>query len=280
MMRHSRTVIFGCLVLLAAAQAVTAQAPGAPTPAPEQDTMPPPSWAYNDLACAPYLTTSKPKGELRIIGSQDTVIKNMMGPGDTIVVSGGSGAGLEPGQRYFVRRLIKTFGNMRGPDDEHPLPVHTAAWIQILGVDTMLATATILHACEGILLDDYLEPFVAPAIPVSGETGNKPDYDHMGHIVTGIEGSQVFGIGQMANIDRGTKLGVATGQRFLVFRNKRTLLVPSRMKSDTFEKAAMKMPLVQIGEVLVVAARPDDATVQVLAQKDAIRTGDLIAEIR
>ena len=279
-MRHSRTLIFGCLVLLAAAQAVTAQAPGAPTPAPDQDTMAPPSWAYNDLACAPYLTTSKPKGELRIIGSQDTVIKNMMGPGDTIVVSGGSGAGLEPGQRYFVRRLIKTFGNMRGPDDEHPLPVHTAAWIQILGVDTMLATATILHACEGILLDDYLEPFVAPAIPVSGETGNKPDYDHMGHIVTGIEGSQVFGIGQMANIDRGTKLGVATGQRFLVFRNKRTLLVPSRMKSDTFEKAAMKMPLVQIGEVLVVAARPDDATVQVLAQKDAIRTGDLIAEIR
>jgi len=279
-MRHSRTAIFGCLVLLAAAQAVTAQAPGAPTPAQDQDTMPPPSWAYNDLACAPYLTTTKPRGDLRIIGSQDTIIKNMMGPGDTIVVSGGSGAGLEPGQRYFVRRLIKTFGNMRGPDDDHPLPVHTAAWIQIIGVDTMLATAMILHACEGILLDDYLEPFVAPAIPVSGETGNKPDYEHMGHIVTGVEGSQVFGIGQMANIDRGTKLGVATGQRFLVFRNKRTLLVPSRMKSDTFEKAAMKMPLVQIGEVLVVAARPDDATVQVLAQKDAIRTGDLIAEIR
>ena len=270
MMRHHRHVIFGCLVLLAAAHAVSAQAPGAPTPASDQASMAPPSWAYNDMACAPYL----------IIGSQDTVIKNMMGPGDTIVVSGGSGAGLEPGQRYFVRRLIKSFGNMRGPDEDHPLPVHTAAWIQIIGVDTMLATATILHACEGILLDDYLEPFVAPAIPVATDSGNKPDYEHMGHIVTGVEGSQVFGIGQMANIDRGTKLGVASGQRFLVFRNKSTLLIPSRMKSDTFEKAAMKMPLVQVGEVLVVAARPDDATVQVVAQKDAIRTGDLIAEIR
>jgi hypothetical protein len=280
MMRHYRTLIFGCLVLLAAAQAVTAQAPGAPTPASDQPSMSPPSWAYNDLACAPYLTTSKPKDPVRIIGSQDTVIKNMMGPGDTIVVSGGSGAGLEPGQRYFVRRLIRSFGNMRGPDDDHPLPVHTAAWIQIIGVDTMLATATIVHACEGILLDDYLEPFVAPMIPLGTESGNKPDYEHMGHIVTGVEGSQVFGIGQVANIDRGTKLGVAAGQRFLVFRNKRTLLVPSRMKSDTFEKAAMKMPLVQIGEVLVVAARQDDATVQVVAQKDAIRTGDLIAEIR
>jgi hypothetical protein len=279
MMRHHRHVIFGCLVLLAAAHAVSAQAPGAPTPAPDQAAMAPPSWAYNDLACAPYLTTSKPKGALRIIGSQDTVIKNMMGPGDTIVVSGGASEGLEAGQRYFVRRLIKSFGNMRGPDEDHPLPVHTAAWIQIIGVDTMLATATIVHACEGILLDDYLEPFVAPVISVVTESGNKPDYEHMGRIVTGIEGSQVFGIGQMANIDRGTNLGVAAGQRFLVFRDKRTLLVPTRMKSDTFEKAAMKMPLVQIGEVLVVAARPDDATVQVLAQKDAIRTGDLIAEI-
>jgi len=95
------------------------------------------------------------------------------------VVSGGSGAGLEPGQRYFVRRLIKAFGNMRGPDDDHPLPVHTAAWIQIIGVDTMLATATIIHACEGILLDDYLEPFVAPMIPVGTDTGNKPDYEHL-----------------------------------------------------------------------------------------------------
>jgi hypothetical protein len=280
MMRHYRTLSVGCLVLLAAAQAVTAQAPGAPTPASDQASMSPPSWAYNDLACAPYLTTSKPKGALRIIGSQDTVIKNMLGPGDTIVVSGGSGAGLEPGQRYFVRRLIKTFGNMRGPDEDHPLPVHTAAWIQMIGVDTMLATAAVVHACEGILLDDYLEPFVAPMIPLGTDSGNKPDYEHMGRIVTGVEGSQVFGIGQMANIDRGTKLGVAAGQRFLVFRNKRTLLVPTRMKSDTFEKAAMKMPLVQIGEVLVVAARPDDATVQVLAQKDAIRTGDLIAEVR
>jgi len=279
-MRQHRTLIFGCLVLLAAAQAVTAQAPGAPAPAPDQTSMAPPSWAYNDLACAPYMTTSKAKDPVRVIGSQDTVIKNMMGPGDTIVVSGGSGAGLEPGQRYFVRRLIRSFGNTRGPDGDHPLPVHTAGWIQIIGVDTMLATAAIVHACEGILLDDYLEPFVAPVISVGTESGNKPDYEHMGRIGTGVEGSQVFGIGQMANIDRGTKLGVAQGQRFLVFRNKRTLLVPSRMKSDTFEKAAMKMPLVQIGEVLVVAVRQDDATVQVLAQKDAIRTGDLIAEVR
>jgi hypothetical protein len=279
-MRHYRDVIFSYMVLLMAAPAALAQTPAVPAPAADQDTMPPPSWAYNDLACAPYLTTTAPAGALRVAGSQDTVIKNMMGPGDTIVISGGSAGGLEVGQRYFVRRLIKTFGNMRGPDKDHPLPVHTAAWIQIVGVDTTVATAAVVHACEGILLDDYLEPFVAPTISTRTSAGTAPLYENMAHIKTGVEGSQVFGIGQLANIDRGSKLGVAAGQRYMVFRDKRTLLVPTRAKSDVFEKAAMHMPLVEIGEVLVVSSRPDDATVQIVTQKDAIRTGDLIAEVQ
>jgi hypothetical protein len=40
-----------------------------------------------------------------------------------------------------------------------------------------------------------------------------------------------------------------------------------------------RLPLVQIGEVLVIAVRANDATVQILGAKDAITTGDLIAPI-
>lgn len=279
-MRFWRDVALACTVLLMAASAATAQAPVAPVPAASQGLVAPPKWAFHDLACAPYMTTTPPPGNLRIIGSQDTIIKNMFGPGDTIVVSGGSSAGMEPGQRYFVRRIIRTFGNMKGPDAKHALPVHTAAWIQILGVDTMLATATIGDACEGVLLDDYLEPFVPPTIAARALPGNTPVYDNMGHIGTGIEASQVFGVGQVANIDRGSNAGVVAGQRYLVFRDKRYLTTPTTGMSIDFLKASPQMPLVEIGEVLVVAVRPDDATVQVLAQKDAIITGDLIAEIR
>ena len=85
----------------------------------------------------------------------------------------------------------------------------------------MVSTATILHACEGILLDDYLEPFVEPMIAARPVTGTMPQYENMGHIMTGIEGLHTAGTGNVMTIDRGTNAGVVVGQRFLVFRDKR-----------------------------------------------------------
>ena len=86
---------------------------------------------------------------------------------------------------------ISCGGVIRGvatPSGALPSSIHTAGWIQILGVDTALATATVLHACDGILLDDYLEPFVAPMIAARPLPGTTPQYENMGHIMTGVEG--------------------------------------------------------------------------------------------
>src|SRR5687768_12747131 len=78
----------------------------------EQEMVAPPSWAFNDIACAPGLaaptTADTVPPAYRVIGSQDTVIRSLLGPGDTLVISGGSNAGLEKGQRFFVRRLVKS----------------------------------------------------------------------------------------------------------------------------------------------------------------------------
>jgi hypothetical protein len=41
-----------------------------------------------------------------------------------------------------------------------------------------------------------------------------------------------------------------------------------------------RLPLVEIGEVVVVAVRPNGATVQVTVARDAIRSGDLIAAVQ
>lgn len=276
-MRYYGTGAAGFIALHIVASSALAQTP--PAQAAAQDLVAPPSWAFEDLACAPYLTKSPPKGDLRVVGSQDFTIKSMMGPGDTLVISGGSEAGLQPGQRYFLRRLMKAFG-AQGPDARNAVSVHTAGWIQILGVDSAVATATIVHACEGILLDDYLEPFVAPTVPARASQGGTPVYDNMGHIMTGVDASRVAGVGQLINIDRGSSAGVVAGQRYLVFRDKRNLYVPTRAKSATFLEASQRIPLVEVGEVMVVAVRADDATVQVVTQRDAIHTGDLIAEIR
>ena len=252
-----------------------------PEPAPSPEPVAPPIWAYIDIACAPGLAVEK-KGEKpalpvhRVIGSQDTASRDLLGPGDTLVISGGSNTGLQPGQRYFVRRRTTTFG---GPETV-PETIHTAGWIQILGVDTMLATATVVQACDGILLDDYLEPFVSPMIAARAVPGATPQYENMGHIMTGVEGMTTGARGQVMTIDRGSNAGVAIGQRFLVFRDKRDQRVETSGRSRLFAQMDGNQPLVEIGEVLVVAVRPDDSSVQIIGSKDAISTGDLIAPIR
>jgi hypothetical protein len=266
------------LCVLVFANTGLAQAP-VQVPAQEPQLVPPPSWAFNDLACAPALVTQK-KEEMtppvyRVLGSQDPAMRDLLGTGDILVISGGSNAGLQAGQRYFVRRHIVTNTSIL------PVTIHTAGWVQILGVDTTVATATVLHACDGILLDDYLEPFTPPTIAARPLSGTTPHYDNMGHIMTGSDGRQTAGgSSQLMTIDRGTNAGVVVGQRFLVFRDKRAQRVETVNRSKVFAALGGNSPLVEIGEVLVIAVRADDATVQILGAKDAIAAGDLIAPIR
>ncbi len=81
-------------------------------------------------------------------------------------------------------------------------------------------------------------------------------------------------------IDRGSNSGVVLGQRYLVFRDKRDKSVDITGRSKPFADMARNSPLVEVGEVLVVAVRSDDATVQIVASRDAITNGDLVAPIR
>ena len=265
-----------------------APAAGQTPPAPSADTefVAPPAWAFNDIACSPALAPVKRDKndksrmavpQMRVVGVQDPAIRELLGPGDTLVINAGSNAGLQPGQRFFVRRLVP---QVTTTGTTPPPTIHTSGWVQILGVDTMVSTATVVHACDGILFDDYLEPFVAPMIAARPLPGSTPQYDNMGHIVTGVEGLHTAAPGNVMTIDRGSNAGVTLGQRYLVFRDKRDQHVDTTGRSKPFIEMARNAPLVEVGEVLVVAVRPEDATVQVVASRDAIATGDLIAPIR
>ena len=267
------------LYLALVAAPVLAQTP--PAPPADAQLVAPPDWAFNDIACAPALLTEKRdkknEPQMRVVGVQDPAIRELLGPGDTLVISAGSNAGLQPGQRFFVRRVIPAVTTV-GPTPRST--IHTSGWVQILGVDTVVATATVVYACEGILFDDYLEPFVAPTIAARPLPGSVPQYDNMGHIATGVEGTHTAAPGNVMTIDRGSKSGVVLGQRYLVFRDKRDQHIDTTGRSAPFTALAHSSPLVEVGEVLVVAVRADDATVQVVASRDAIANGDLIAPIR
>jgi hypothetical protein len=275
---RNRTLTCALFLSLMAAPAL-AQTP----PAPSADTqlVAPPAWAFNDIACAPALGPVKPDPKnvptLRVVGVQDPAIRELLGPGDTLVISGGSSTGIQPGQRFFVRRVIPAV-SVFGPTP--PSTIHTAGWVQILGVDTVVSTATVVHACDGILFDDYLEPYVAPTIAARPLPGSMPQYDNMGHIMSGIEGLHTAAPGNLMTIDRGSKSGVVVGQRYLVFRDKRDKHIETTGRSKAFADVAHNSPLVEVGEVLVVSVRAEDATVQVVASRDAITNGDLVAPIR
>jgi hypothetical protein len=51
-------------------------------------------------------------------------------------------------------------------------------------------------------------------------------------------------------------------------------------RSKTFGIMSARKPLVEIGQVMVIAVGPESSTVQVLASRDAVTAGDLIAPIR
>jgi hypothetical protein len=233
------------------------------------------------VACAPAVAPAKVDKndipQLRIVGVQDPNVRELLGPGDVVVLNGGSNAGIQPGQRFFVRRVIPAV-QMFG--EKPRATIHTAGWVQILGVDTVVSTATVVHACDGIQADDFLEPFVAPAVAARPLPGSTPHYENMGHIVTGVEGLHTAAKGNVMTIDRGANAGVVVGQRYIVFRDKRTEHLDVTGRSKPFAAVAHNAPLVEIGEVLVVTVRPDDSTVQVVESRDAITKGDLVAPIR
>ena len=246
--------------ILGAAVAQGAAAPGAqPSGTTQPGFVSPPPWSFNDLACAPHLTVVPADGRVRVSGSMDTVVKQMMALPDVLVINAGLQQGLQVGQEFFVRRLPRNMG-ARGPDRDHPLSVHTAGWIKLVEVGPTSSTASITHACDGIMLDDYLEPFVPPLVAATQINGT-PRLEHLGHVMMGDEGRTVISVGEFTTIDRGSDHGIMNGQRFTVYRDNQS--APGL--------------LVEVGAIVAVSVHPENSTVRVVEARDSIRQDDFVA---
>jgi hypothetical protein len=234
------------------ATAASAFAQAAPVPQGQW----PPAVYLNDLGCAPHMTSSLPSSKLRIIGSADPDRHLVFGNGQSITINGGTDAGVQAGQEYFVRRLPKRFG-ASGPDFDHPVSVHTVGWVTIVSAEAKSASARVVHSCDALMLDDYLEPFAAPSTQtvLNGEVR----YDNLARLMGGDEDRYAAGINQYMIIDRGADHGLKPGTRFVVLRDKKT------------------GHMVEIGEGIVLQVRAETASVQITRAKDAIYTGDFVA---
>jgi hypothetical protein len=213
----------------------------------------------SELACSAQATTLPPDDAVRI-GEGREHGKTLFGPGDPIVVRGGTAQSIKAGQDYYVRRVVADKFAHPGSDKLKNYSIHTAGWIHIEEAQNDTSIASIVKACDGIMEGDYLEPYVKPAVPPEA-LGGEPDYADPGHLVLGDDRRQMGGNGDLMVVDRGSDHGIKAGQRFTIFR-------PTGGGSG---------PIAKIGEAIAMVVKPDTTVVRIDKVIDAVVVGDLVA---
>lgn len=224
----------------------------APFPAPVKPPL------LDQIACAPMGLPAPPLAGLRVLGGY-VHGRLMFAPGDALVVNAGTGQGVQPGQRYFVRRLVND-ASKKQPKVGALYGVHTAGWITIVDAKDTMAIATVTHACDGILEGDYLEPYVEPALPSPALAG-APDYGHPGQIVLADERRQSGYPGLVMVMNRGSEQDVRPGQTLTIYR-------------ETLDGLG---PILDLGRATVLSVGAQSALVRIDSSREAVYIGDFVA---
>ncbi len=213
------------------------------------------------LSCAdlPVYSAPQPVHRLTAAHEPDGKLRRAFATPDTLMILGGTTAGLQTGQQFFVRRLLLS-PNHEKPSAAAPGTVHTAGWVTIIGADTLSALARIDYACDHFIKGDYLEPFTPAALPTEVAAPGAPRYTDMGQLLFGNDGRRSFANGDLIVINRGATHGLTAGARLSVFRN---------TKDGT--------PLVPVGHAIVLTVGGDTATVIADRVRDALTAGDWVS---
>jgi hypothetical protein len=165
--------------------------------------------------------------------------------------------GLAVGRRYVTQRLhsnLKSFG----ADDEGYGDLRVTGWVTVKAIDDVNALAEVDFACDSIEVGDMLEPYIELTLPSAAATLEPPDFTDRANVLTGADSRIMFGDGDVMSIERGTLHGVVPGARYAFYRD--------------FHNG---MPLVHIGEAVVLEAAEQTSKVAVTRLLDAIQPGDI-----
>jgi hypothetical protein len=212
-----------------------------------------------ELACAPTLTIMperQPVHALHVVGGQDTVQRVLFGTRDLVAISGGSSAGMQLDQRYAIRRAY-TFGR---PEKGQLQTIHTTGMLRIVAVNDVTAIAQIEQVCDGVIAGDYLEPYVVPAQLLLNENPAATlDFSSLGRVLFGDEERRIAAPGDFVMLARGDA-PLAPGTRVALYRDLQTPGVP----------------LVAIGEGVIVSMQNDSPVMRIISARDAVRGGDYV----
>jgi hypothetical protein len=213
-----------------------------------------------DVACAASSPATRPVVSLTIAAGRETT-KKLFGPGDAVIVSGGTAQGVRTGDEFFVRRVVADNFTAPVAGQKPPISVHTSGMLRIVEAQTDVSIATITYGCDGIGQGDYLERFEAPVMP-PGTPAGTPDFARPGRLILGDDRRQIGGAGEFMVIDRGSDHGLRPGQRITIFRQ--TLPDGSG-------------PVSTVGLATVYVVRAETAVVRIDQTNDAVYIGDFVA---
>jgi hypothetical protein len=281
-------------LLLAQAPAAQTQPPVVSAAAPAVST----DATREQIACAPASLPGAPVAGLRVVGG-NVRGRIMFGPGDPLVIDAGTAQGIQNGQRYFVRRYLHDQFTPASAEFT-PHPVHTAGWVTVVETRDNMAIATVTHACDGITVGDYLEPFVDPVIPAEAVSGH-PDFDHPGRLVMSDEKRQSGAAGMLMLMNRGSDHGVRAGQTVTIYRQPDLKSVYEEMTGGAYgaygtamsatgpgktkgkkgaagsQPAAPTGPIFDVGRATVLSVQAQTSLVRIDSTRDAVVIGDFVA---
>jgi hypothetical protein len=255
---------------------VVADAPVPPPPPPPPTPPPPPAPPVQLSApkkpepipvpaqvlasvCGPGQATDASLTIGRLVAHRDEPGRRLYGRGDVLVLDVGADIGLESGQNLVVRRRFLT-GDRGKPASRASSGEQSAGLIQVVEAGPQTSVAIVVYACGELFAGDTVEPF--DALPMWTAQGLRtPQYDDPAHVILGEHGQILGAPRQLMVIDRGAVQGAERGQRLTIFR---------RSLGD-------RGPVISIADAIIVAVRPESATIRIERASDAVTVGDLVA---
>jgi hypothetical protein len=194
-----------------------------------------------------------------IVGHRDEPRRALFGPGDILVVDVGADMGLKQGDNYIVRRRFQ-YGDKGVPLKQATFGGQSAGVVQVVETSPAVAVAVVVYACAEFMAGDGLAAF-EPLPVLAPDASGEPHFDDPARVVFGELGRATATTNELMVIDRGYSQGVVRGQRFTLFRH----------------SAADGGPVIRVGDGVVVAVRPQSATIRIDRANDAVEVGALVA---
>lgn len=213
-----------------------------------------------DLYCSFFILEDIPR--LRITASEKGGEKSLLADYDLFYIGKAAAVGLKEGQLMMVLEMGQKISSS-GSKKILGSVAFKRGRARVVRLEKEMAAARLEKTCGPIMVGDFLVPFEEK----EGLLGKDLGFDASARQDEALTGRIIFldgkftqiGPGQWALIDLGEENGIQVGRQLTVFH-----------------QGEKDLPLVAVGNVIVIHAGRSASTIKVLSAKDAVKIGDIV----